>query len=130
MTRYRLKEGVNHYEGGKLVLAGTAVEMSDQRFHSLRDRFELIQEVQQVDPVEEVDPPVTESESEPDDEVEDEGQPEDYSEWLDAIHGYSAKEAKETVGLLDDIDLLAYLLVNEKRTTVATAIENRIEGIS
>ena len=107
MPDYRLKEGFNHYEGGQKMPAGSIVTMSIARYGALSDRFEPVPK----------DSPGQDA-------------PLDHSDWIKELADLSAKKARATVGVIDSLDVLISLLEVEKRVTVSTAIEDRIEELS
>lgn len=130
--KYRLKEGFTHYEEGPPTPtpAGTVVSMSDKRYHSLRDRFEPVEgsEVIEVPSNNETETLSSPPESPP---KEDENDDSDgYYEWVEELESLTAKEAKATVSLLEEVDVLNALLAAESRITVVSAIEERLEELA
>ena len=122
MGNYQLKEGTfTHIEKGKKLEAGAVVTMTDKRFHSLRDRFELIDEY------EEIIIPVPEEVGKDDSEADSDD--EDYSDWIKEVSSHPAKQARNTVAVIDEVDVLLALLESETRKTVVEAIENRLEEL-
>ena len=134
MARYILKEGFTHYEDGPPTPtpAGTIVKMSDKRFHSLRDRFELVSEPEGPSEVAQLPSekaPETLS-TEPDPLEDSEDEEEDYSDWVAEIASLDAKVAISTVAVIEELEVLVALLAVESRITVVSALEDRIEEIA
>ncbi len=137
MARYRLKEGFTHFEDGPPTPtpAGTIVSMSAKRAHSLRDRFELVdeQQTEAEDPFPQSPPPTTEPQSipeEPDTPQDPTKEEEDHSDWIKEFASLTAKEAVSTASVLEELDVLDALLAVESRSTVVAALEERIEEIA
>ena len=127
MANYRLKEGFTHYEDGPPTPTptGTIVSMSDRRFYSLRDRFELVEEKQESEVSSDSETETLSSNDERDDSSE-----EDHSDWVKEFASMNAKEAVSTASVIEELDVLAALLSVESRITVVSALEERIEEIA
>lgn len=127
MHSYRFKEGFRHTEKGERLEAGAVVTMSDRRYNSLKDRFELIEEPDKSSYSIDLASHAILSEPEPEQEPEDER---DYSEWVEEMASFSAKQARKTAAVIDDMAILMALLEAESRPTVRASIEERIGELS
>lgn len=130
-NRYRFKEGFTHYEAGEPLSVGSIVQLTDKRFHSLRDRFELVkgdpepeteevpEALDEVETLEEIEIP----------DVDDDSIAEAHQEWIEEFESLTAKDACLTVAVIEDSGVLESLLEAESRVTVIAAIKAQLESL-